>query len=161
MIVQQLRHGSGPRLTYAQLQDLTDRVKRLPNVYNVDFLWRSYEELGEAPSLGEGEATVTDLVSLLRRELGVDREVRPFRSIIEERYVGWRVSQERAGVTFTSEQHWYLDHIVGVIATSVEVTVKDLHGMPFDQRGGIYGFADAFGDRAESILEELNKELTA
>ncbi|MFC7648761.1 DEAD/DEAH box helicase family protein [Streptosporangium lutulentum] len=161
VIVQQLRHGSGPRLTYAQLQDLTDRVKRLPNVYNVDFLWRSYEELGEAPSLGEGEAAVTDLVSLLRRELGVDREVRPFRSIIEERYATWRVSQERAGVAFTSEQRWYLDNIVGVIATSVEVTVKDLHGMPFDQRGGAYGFADAFGDRAETILEELNKELTA
>ncbi|MGW0059081.1 DEAD/DEAH box helicase family protein [Streptosporangium sandarakinum] len=161
VIVQQLRHGSGPRLTYAQLQDLADRVRRLPNVYNVDFLWRSYAELGEAPSLGEGEAAVTDLVSLLRRELGVDREVRPFRSIIEERYAAWRASQERAGVTFTPEQRWYLDNIVSVIATSVEVTVKDLHGMPFDQRGGVYGFADAFGDRAESILEELNKELTA
>ncbi|WP_406312698.1 DEAD/DEAH box helicase family protein [Streptosporangium sp. NBC_01639] len=161
VIVQQLRHGSGPRLTYAQLQDLAGRVKRLPKVYNVDFLWKSYEVLGEAPPLGEGEATVTDLVSLLRRELGVDQKVRPFRSIIEERYATWRASQERAGVTFTSEQRWYLDRIVGVIATSVEVTVKDLHGMPFDQRGGIYGFADAFGDRAESILEELNKELTA
>ncbi|MGW3362323.1 DEAD/DEAH box helicase family protein [Streptosporangium canum] len=161
VIVQQLRHGSGPRLTYAQLQDLADRVKRLPNVYNVDFLWRSYEELGEAPSLGEGEAAVTDLVSLLRRELDVDREVRPFRSIIEERYAAWRAGQERAGVTFTPEQRWYLDRIVGVIATSVEITVEDLHGMPFDQRGGAYGFADAFGDRAESILEELNKELTA
>ncbi|MEV0419055.1 DEAD/DEAH box helicase family protein [Streptosporangium canum] len=161
VIVQQLRHGSGPRLTYAQLQDLADRVKRLPNVYNVDFLWRSYEELGEAPSLGEGEAAVTDLVSLLRRELGVDREVRPFRSIIEERYATWRASQERSGVTFTPEQRWYLDRIVGVIATSVEITVEDLHGMPFDQRGGPYGFAEAFGDRAASILEELNKELTA
>ncbi|MFD8555843.1 DEAD/DEAH box helicase family protein [Streptosporangium canum] len=161
VIVQQLRHGSGPRLTYAQLQDLADRVKRLPNVYNVDFLWRSYEELGEAPSLGEGEAAVTDLVSLLRRELDVDREVRPFRSIIEERYATWRAGQERSGVTFTPEQRWYLDRIVGVIATSVEITVEDLHGMPFDQRGGAYGFADAFGDRAASILEELNKELTA
>ncbi|MFI6454077.1 DEAD/DEAH box helicase family protein [Streptosporangium amethystogenes] len=161
VIVQQLRHGSGTRLSYAQLQDLADRVKRLPNVYNVDFLWRSYEKLGEAPSLGEGEAAVTDLVSLLRRELGVDTEIRPFRSIIEERYATWRAGQERAGVTFTPEQRWYLDGIVSVIATSVEITAEDLHGMPFDQRGGPYGFAAAFGTRAETILDELNKELTA
>ncbi|MBG0813084.1 DEAD/DEAH box helicase family protein [Planomonospora sp. ID82291] len=161
VIVQQLRHGSGPRLSYGQLEDLANRVKRLPNVYDVDFLWRSYAELGEAPSLEQGEAAVTDLVSLLRRELGVDQKIRPFRSIIEERYAGWRAKQEQAGVTFTPEQRWYLDNIVDVIATSVEVTVEDLHGMPFDQRGGVYGFADAFGARAETILDELNEELTA
>ncbi|GGL47949.1 DEAD/DEAH box helicase family protein [Planomonospora parontospora] len=161
VIVQQLRHGSGPRLSYGQLEDLANRVRRLPNVYDVDFLWRSYAEIGEAPSLGKGEAAVTDLVSLLRRELGVDQKIRPFRSIIEERYADWRAKQEQAGVTFTPEQRWYLDNIVDVIATSVEVTVEDLHGMPFDQRGGVYGFADAFGDRAETILDELNEELTA
>ncbi|GAB3940899.1 hypothetical protein GCM10027614_25310 [Micromonospora vulcania] len=48
-----------------------------------------------------------------------------------------------------------------MIAVSVEITADDLEGAPFTERGGIDGYAGAFGRRAEPLLDELNQELSA
>jgi type I restriction enzyme R subunit len=99
---------------------------------------------------------------VLRYELGLDDELRPYRSVVEERFAGWLEQQEQHGVRFTGDQRWWLDRICDVVATSAEVTADDLDEAPFTEHGGVEGFEHTFGpDRAAELLDELDKELPA
>jgi type I restriction enzyme R subunit len=49
------------------------------------------------------------------------------------------------------------DHIVA----SLSILPEDLELTPFDRKGGLLGFYDAFGDEYEKILQEMNEELVA
>jgi type I restriction enzyme R subunit len=99
---------------------------------------------------------------VLRFELGLDEEVRPYRSLVEERYAAWRARQEQAGAVFTEDQVWWLDRIVDVIATDAAIEPQHLKDVPFIERGGVDGFLREFGaDRGAEILDELGRELGA
>ncbi|PZF90078.1 hypothetical protein C1I93_23220 [Micromonospora endophytica] len=148
------------RIGYADLADLARRIARPPQAWTAESLWKAYVLLGRTAD-APGTRGVTDLVSLIRYELGLDAELRPYRSVIEERFRGWLLRQEQAGATFTADQVWWLERIKDVIATSVEISPDDLDGAPFTERGGIDGYATTFGPRAEPLLTELNQELTA
>ncbi|MFI0795631.1 DEAD/DEAH box helicase family protein [Micromonospora rubida] len=151
--------GKG-RISYDQLNELATRIARPPQAWTADSLWKAYVLLGRT-SAEAGVRGVTDLVALIRYELGLDQELRPYRTSIEERFRGWLLQQEQAGATFTADQAWWLERIKDVIAVSVEITTDDLEGAPFTERGGIDGYANTFGDRAEPLLDELNGELSA
>ena len=47
------------------------------------------------------------------------------------------------------------------IITSLSIEPSDLDLTPFDRRGGLFAFYDAFGDDYKEILNEMNKELVA
>ncbi len=80
---------------------------------------------------------------------------------VEERYQAWLTEQEERGVSFTTEQHKWLDAIKDHIASSLSIEQDDFDYAPFNVMGGL-GEADAlFGDRLPSILEELNERLAA
>ena len=51
--------------------------------------------------------------------------------------------------------------MVEVIAASAELTVDDLEGAPFTDRGGIDGAVRDLGPQAGALVEALNEELTA
>ncbi|MFB9544200.1 DEAD/DEAH box helicase family protein [Micromonospora sagamiensis] len=151
--------GKG-RIGYDQLRELAARIARPPQAWTPDSLWQAYVQLGQAAA-EPGPRGVTDLVSLVRYELGLDQELRPYRSQVEERFRNWLVRQEQAGATFTADQVWWLERIKDVIAVSVEITPDDLDGAPFTERGGVDGYIHTFGNRAEPLLTELNQELSA
>ncbi|MEV6798592.1 DEAD/DEAH box helicase family protein [Micromonospora rifamycinica] len=151
--------GKG-RVSYDQLKELAARIARPPQAWTPDSLWQAYVLLGRTAEQA-GPRGVTDLVTLIRYELGHDQELRPFRTATEERFRGWLLRQQQAGATFTADQVWWLERIKDVIAVSVEITPEDLEGAPFTERGGIDGYAGAFGNRAEPLLTELNQELSA
>jgi type I restriction enzyme R subunit len=82
--------------------------------------------------------------------------------VVEERYAAWLARQQQAGVSFTSDQLWWLDRIKDIVITSASFTTNDLDGIPFTERGGTDGFLQTFGDdRAPQILYDLNGTLTA
>ncbi|MGW0435590.1 DEAD/DEAH box helicase family protein [Micromonospora sp. NPDC003197] len=151
--------GKG-RIGYDQLKELAARIARPPQAWTPESLWKAYVLLGRTSEM-PGSRGVTDLISLIRYELGVDQELRPYRSMVDERFHGWLLQQEQAGATFTADQVWWLERIKDVIAVSVEITPDDLDGAPFTERGGIDGYAHTFGNRAEPLLTELNQELSA
>ncbi|MEV6811763.1 type I restriction-modification enzyme R subunit C-terminal domain-containing protein, partial [Micromonospora sp. NPDC051296] len=148
------------RIGYAELSELARRIARPPQAWTPESLWQAYVLIGRTTA-APGPRTVTDLVSLIRYELGLDSELRPYRSLVEERFRGWLLRQEQAGARFTADQVWWLERIKDVIAVSVEITPDDLDGAPFTERGGIDGFAVAFGNAAAPLLDELNQELSA
>ncbi|RSS82944.1 DEAD/DEAH box helicase [Streptomyces sp. WAC06614] len=151
-----------PREAYQRLRDLAARIARPPHQWTVERLWQAYEQLGQAVSTPGVKHGPPDLVSLIRFELGLDNEVRPYRATVEERFANWIARQAQAGVVFTPDELWWLERIVDTMATSVRFDVADLDRVPFTERGGTDGFLRVFGDdRAEAVLDELDQELTA
>jgi type I restriction enzyme R subunit len=53
------------------------------------------------------------------------------------------------------------DRIVQVIAASAGISPADLDNPPFIENGGTDGAIRDLGDRAATLIEELNQELTA
>ena len=80
---------------------------------------------------------------------------------MQELYVGWLLQQEQAGATFTDAERWWLDRIANVIAESAGIEPADLDSPPFTENGGADGAVRDLGDRAATLLDELNQELTA
>ncbi|WP_113705331.1 DEAD/DEAH box helicase family protein [Nonomuraea lactucae] len=145
----------------AKLKDLAARIKRPPHVWTPDILWDAYETLGKATDSPRGNAELPDLVSLIRYELGMDSELKPYRSVIEERFAAWLARQEQAGAEFTADQRWWLEQIRDVVAIGVGITVEDIKGVPFTQRGGQAGLIRDFGgrDAARDLIAEMDREL--
>ncbi|MGC5412456.1 type I restriction-modification enzyme R subunit C-terminal domain-containing protein, partial [Streptomyces sp. DT225] len=88
-----------------------------------------------------------DLISLIRYELGVDSELKPYRETVEERFEGWLLRQLQAGVEFTEDQMWWLEAIRDVVASDVGIAPPDFRAEPFVSRGGGRGLALAFPGR--------------
>ncbi len=148
-------------VTFADLRELAERIHRPPYNWTPDLLWNAYAAIEVGKVHRADRHTVTDLVSLLRFTLGVDDELVPYASIVEERYAGWLAQQAQAGASFTEQQRWWLDRIADVIATSAGITDDDLDNAPFTERGGIDGAIRDLGVEAGAYVEQLNAELTA
>lgn len=146
---------------YKMLKRLAAKIESPPYRWTPDRLWHAYQQLGIAKGNG-GPKGVPGLMAILKYELGVDTELRPPRSKVEEKLANWVARQEQAGVQFTLDQRWWLDKIAFAIANRLSVTPDDLDGVPFTERGGVDGFIRDFGDdRAEQLLNELNRTLPA
>ncbi|MFD4787539.1 DEAD/DEAH box helicase family protein [Streptomyces sp. NPDC058459] len=151
-----------PREVYHRLRDLARRIERPPFQWTPTGLYEAYIQLGKASERPKGKAGVVDLIGLLRYELGIDKEVRPYRVLVEERYTAWLAQQEQAGAAFTPDQMWWLDKIVDVIATDAAIEPDQLRDVPFIERGGVDGFLRDFGaERGAEILDEMGRELGA
>ncbi|MDA0632532.1 DEAD/DEAH box helicase family protein [Nonomuraea sp. MCN248] len=157
------RTGQSGREVYRQLKELSSRLARPPYQWTPDRLWEAYEVLGKTAARPGVRYGAADLIQLIRYELGLaEGEPRPHRSVVEERFAAWIARQEQAGVRFTGEQVWWLERIRDVVATSATFDHNDLDEVPFTERGGTDGFLRVFGDdQAETILTDLNRDLTA
>jgi type I restriction enzyme R subunit len=161
----QVALGSGakvpPREARAALKELTAKIRATNRSWTTVVLWDHYEQLGKAAASPGKEAGLGDLMRLIRYELGADDELKPYRTVVEERFEGWLLRQGQAGVEFTDEQLWWLDRIKDAIAIDVGIEPSDFSTAPFPERGGGRGFMKAFGDkdRALELLDELNQEL--
>ncbi len=150
-----------PHVTFADIQELADRISRPPRNWTPDLLWSAYEAVDAGRVRRSPHHTLTDLVSLLRFTVGVDSELVPYAETVRERYAAWLAQQEQAGMTFTTDQSWWLDKMVEVIAVSAGITPADLDEAPFTERGGVDGALRDLGDKAAEYVEQLNEELTA
>ncbi|MEV5609225.1 DEAD/DEAH box helicase family protein [Streptomyces sp. NPDC052225] len=148
-----------PTEARAAMKELSGMLRK--NRLTPQELWSSYEDVQRAAETPNKDAGPEDLIALIRYELGVDDELKPYRSTVEERFAGWLLRQEQAGVHFSDEQRWWLECIRDVVASEIGIEPKELSGEPFVQRGGGRGFMAAFDGResALELLNELNREL--
>lgn len=149
-----------PAETYAALQELALEIRRPHFAWTPKVLWTYYEDLGVAVHSPGREAGVPDLISLIRYELGVDEELRPYRETVGERFEAWLLRQSQAGAVFSEEQLWWLRSIRDVVASDVGISTQEFNAEPFKGKGGGRGFQYAFPGRdVRSLLSELNREL--
>jgi type I restriction enzyme R subunit len=160
--IQLLAEARERRVSYDNIKELADRIARPPYNWTPEIIWNAYEAV-EQDAHGQAgpHRTLTDLVSLVRFALGEDDELIPYADRVHERYAGWLLQQEQAKVTFTEPERWWLDRIVDVIAASAGIAPADLDNPPFTENGGADGAIRDLGDRAATLLDELNTELTA
>lgn len=161
----QVALGSGnpvsPAEARAALQELAATIRASKRSWTAKVLWGFYEDLNRAVTHPGRDAGIPDLISLIRYELGADSELRPYRTVVEERFEGWLLRQRQAGVEFTDEQLWWLEKIRDVVASDVGIEPAELAHEPFTERGKGRGFMMAFGGKepALDLLTELNREL--
>ena len=159
--LQVLDEARDRRISFAEIQELADRIRRPPRNWTTTTLWNAYAAVDADKVRRTSRNTTTDLVSVLRFTLGLDSELVPYADKVRERYAGWLAQQRQAGTTFTETQRWWLDRMVDVIASSAGISVDDLDEAPFTERGGVDGALRDLGDRTGPLVEELNTELTA
>ena len=159
--IQVLTDAKERRINFTDIQALADRIARPPYNWTPDIIWAAYEAVDAGRVRHSDRHTLTDLVSLLRYTVGADDELIPYADHVRGRYAAWLAQQEQAGVTFSDLERWWLDNMVEVIASSAGITPDDLDATPFTERGGIDGALRDLGDHTVSILDQLNRELTA
>ena len=160
--IQLLTEARERRVSFDDVKELADRIARPPYNWTPDLLWNAYLAIEvDGPRPPAAHRTLTDLVSLIRFTLGEDDELVPYAERVQERYAGWLLQQEQDGAAFSQTERWWLDRIVQVIAASAGIDPADLDNPPFIENGGTDGALRDLGERAATLLDELNTELTA
>ena len=147
------------RLSLDEIKALADALQSPPRSWTPPRLWDAYRRLDQSRVRGSSQRVLSDIVSLVRFAIGHDNELAPFAEQVEQRFRGWRATQEIAGREFTDEQRRWLEDIKDHIAGSVSIEPADLQLPPFAQAGGIGHAYALFGDELAPLLEELNLAL--
>ncbi len=158
------------RIIYNQAyKDRPMVIEGLKNLYEklrvkgmtVERLWESYA-IKKPDKVKKGVTTrLTDLISIIRFELGYIDNLTPFADKVNYNFMQWTFRKNTGASHFTEEQMEWLRLIKEHIISSLSIFPEDLDLTPFDKRGGLSAFYDVFGDEYESILIEMNKELVA
>jgi type I restriction enzyme R subunit len=148
------------RLTFEQVRELAEAIKRPPRQWTPEVLWEAYERLDKSKVHGSGERTLADLVSLVRYAVHEQEELVPYAEQVRERFGNWLAQQESAGRTFTSEQLRWLEMIRDQVATSLGVEMDDFEYVPFNQEGGVAKAVAVLGSELPLTLQELNAALS-
>lgn len=151
----------GVKITFAELKELAERIRRPHPTWTVDVLWNAYLAIEPMKVRKSAVHTTTDLVSLVRFSLGYVNELVPYVELVEERYATWLLQQKNLGVKFSENQRWWLDRIKDAISQSAYFDAKDLDMSPFSERGGSDGVVADLGNRVPELIDSLNKELSA
>ena len=127
----------------------------------IERLWESYA-IKKPEQVKTGTmAQLTDLISIIRFEMGYADNLSPFADRVNYNFMQWTFRRNTGAVHFTEEQMEWLRLIKDHIITSLSVEASDLDLTPFDRRGGLAAFYGSFGDEYENILNEMNIELVA
>lgn len=106
-------------------------------------------------------AQLTDLVSMIRFEMGFTDNLAPFADRVNYNFMQWTLKRNAGAVHFSEEQMEWLRLIKDHIISSLSIEPDDLELNPFDRKGGLGRFYEVFGDSYEEILHEMNIELVA
>lgn len=158
------------RILYDQrYKDRPMAIEKLKELYEklkvrgitVERLWDCYA-IRKPDKVKKGVAAkLSDLVSLIRFEMGYADSLTPFVDTVNYNFMQWTLRRNAGAVHFTDEQMEWLRLIKDHIAVSLSVVPEDLELSPFDRKGGLGRFYEVFGEQYEEILKEMNVELVA
>lgn len=141
------------------LKKLYEKLKQ--KGVTIERLWDCYA-IKQPDKVKRGTlAQLTDLVSIIRFEMGYSDNLTPFADKVNYNFMQWTLRRNAGAVHFTDEQMEWLRMIKDHIASSLSIEPDDLELSPFDHKGGLGRFYEVFGDNYEDILYEMNIELVA
>lgn len=149
-------------LTLAMVKELYEAMNRPPFNLTVDRIWQAYDT--SCPGKVKAKSPtrmLTDIVSLLRFELGFEQELKPYSDVVNYNFMRWTMAKNAGNIHFTDEQMAWLRMIRDHVAASLSITLDDLSLPPFDDHGGLGRFYVLFGDEYEKLLDEINVALAA
>lgn len=142
-----------------KLKELYEKLKS--QGITVERLWDCYAIKQPNKVKRATMAQLTDLISIIRFEMGYADSLTPFADKVNYNFMQWTLKKNAGAVHFTIEQMEWLRLIKDHIAASLSILPEDLDLTPFDRKGGLLGFYDTFGDSYEQILQEMNVALVA
>lgn len=144
------------------LKSLTELYQKLcAKGVTVERLWDCYA-IKQPDKVKKGTlAQITDLISLIRFQLGYADTLSPFADRVNYNFKQWTFRRNTGAVHFTAEQMEWLRLIKEHIITSLSILPEDLEYTPFDSKGGLGGFYQVFGEKYQEILDEMNEEFVA
>ncbi|MGO4881796.1 MAG: type I restriction-modification enzyme R subunit C-terminal domain-containing protein [Bryobacteraceae bacterium] len=147
------------RLSYKQVRDLAEAIRKPHPAWTTEALWRAYETLDRSRVHASNERVFTNIVSLVKFAISKEGQLEPFPESVRQRFANWIAEQQANGSNFSDEQIQWLTAIAEHVGTSVEITPDDLESLPFSQKGGLGRAYQLFGDRLQPLLDELNEVL--
>ena len=142
-----------------QLKALYEKLKS--KGITIERLWDCYA-IKKPNKVKKGVmAQLADLISIIRFEMGYADQLSPFADKVNYNFMQWTLRRNAGAVHFTEQQMEWLRLIKDHIASSLSILPEDLDLTPFDKKGGLLAFYDAFGEQYEKILQEMNIELVA
>ncbi len=152
----------GKRLQFEHIKELADAIQKPPYLWSESQLWQAYAALEKSKVKGaSGKRILTDLVSLVRFAMHQDNELVPFPERVNANFKAWLASQDSSGKQFTEEQRRWLVMIRDHIAANLSIEPDDFEYAPFAQEGGLGKVHQLFGEKLNTIIEELNETLAA
>jgi type I restriction enzyme R subunit len=149
-------------LTFKMIKELNAAILKPPYLLTLDRLWFAYENLNNDKVKGKSiKRTLTDIISLLRFELGIDSELNPYSDIVNRNFKDWIFKKNAGNIQFNEEQTEWLRMIKDHIISSVNIERNDFDNTPFAEHGGLQKVWKLFGNHLDKILEEINLELVA
>jgi type I restriction enzyme R subunit len=149
-------------ITFKMIKELYKVLNSPPYSLTIEKLWGAYYQLGDNKVKGiSTKRMLSDIVSLIRYELKIDKELAPFSEIINRNFKEWVFKKNAGHVHFTEEQMEWLRMIRDHIMTSMKITQDNFNFTPFDALGGIGKFYQVFGEDYDEIINELNEVLVA
>lgn len=151
------------RLTYAQIKELTQKMKDPPRYLQTADVWQAYKRVNASVVKGAPvDKQLTEVVALVRFALGYDKELVPYADSVKQRFNLWVGREKKAGRDYTAEQMDWLRLIADFIAANAEITARDFMEMPsLSDKGGILQARALFGDGLNDMLDELQGALVA
>ena len=158
------------RIIYDQkYKDRPMAIEKLKELYDkltskgitVERLWDCYA-IKHPDKVQRGTmAKMTDLISIIRFEMGYGDNLTPFADKVNYNFMQWTLRRNAGAVHFTDEQMEWLRLIKEHIIASLSIEPDDLDLNPFDYKGGLGRFYEIFGDSYEELLIEMNEVLVA
>ena len=149
-------------ITHKMIKELYDEMMKSPYNLTIERLWYAYyNEKPEKVKMLNTKIMLTNIISLLRYELSIDKILNPFIDIVNTNFKEWVFKKNAGARHFTEEQMEWLRMIKDHIASSCCIDKESFELSPFDKKGGLGKFYQIFGDEYLMIIEEMNKELTA
>ena len=142
-----------------KLKELYEKLKS--EGITVERLWDCYAIKQPDKVKRSAMTQITDLISIIRFEMGYADTLTSFADKVNYNFMQWTFKKNAGHIQFTEKQMDWLRLIKDHIVASLSILPEDLELTPFDRKGGLLGFYDAFGDEYEKILQEMNEELVA
>lgn len=144
------------------IESLKKLYEKLKNKgITVERLWDCYA-IKKPDKVKRGTmAQLTDLISIIRFEMGYTDNLQPFADKVNYNFMQWTLRRNAGAVHFTEEQMEWLRLIKDHIIASLSIEPDDLDLNPFDHKGGLGRFYEVFGDSYEELLMEMNEVLVA
>jgi len=147
-------------ITYKMIKEVFEIIKEKKPQLAPLHVWEAYAHL-EKSNAGSPKSELTALVGLIRRIVGIDKELVDYDTIARRNFRDWVVRAQSGYKHFNQEQMDWLYMIRDHIATSFHIEQDDFSLAPFGERGGLGKLHELFGENTDKLIDELNEVLVA
>ena len=149
-------------LTFNDIKQALEKLKIEKPFLNPLNVWKAFEATQEINGEvnGQAENELGALISLIRKNSGIDKTLTTYHKIIDKNFQNWVFKKQAGSLKYNEEQMDWLRLIKEHNATSFHIEKDDFDLNPFNAQGGLSKMWQLFGDQTDIIIDELNEALS-